>query len=59
MKKLLIIILICMPFLGYRQIVTEKNVKDWGYGEKKLKKAPKKVYVQGFFVNYQVLSSNS
>lgn len=59
MKKILIITLMCLPLFGYSQIITEKDVKDWGYGEKKLKKAPKKIYVKDFFVNYQVLSSNS
>ena len=59
MKKLLVLALLCLPFLGNSQIVNEKNVKDWGYGENKIKKAPKKIYVKDFFVNYQVLSSNS
>jgi hypothetical protein len=41
------------------QIVTDKNVHDQSYGEKKLKNAPKKIYLGQFFVNYQVLAASS
>ena len=41
------------------QIVTDKDLASPGYGEKKLKKAPKKVFINQFVVNYQVLSSSS
>jgi hypothetical protein len=41
------------------QIVTEKNLDDVGYGEKKLKKAPKKVFINQFLINYQILSSST
>jgi len=59
MKKLILLFILCIPLLTNAQLVTEKSLKDWGYGERKLKKAPKKIYLKNFSVNYQVLSSNS
>lgn len=43
-----------ISFVSFGQTLTEKNLTDNGYGEKKFKKAPKMVYVQSFKVNYQV-----
>lgn len=48
-----------LAFGAQAQLVTDKEIKSGGYGEKKMKKAPKKVYINRFFVNYQVLSSSS
>jgi hypothetical protein len=36
------------------QTLTEKDLSSNGYGEKKFKKAPKRLYIQSFKVNFQV-----
>ncbi|MEQ9439591.1 MAG: hypothetical protein RIG62_11115 [Cyclobacteriaceae bacterium] len=36
--------------------VSEKTLQKTGYGEKKMKKAPKKVFINSFFVNYQLVA---
>jgi hypothetical protein len=60
MKNLFITILLAVfTCAAQAQIVTEKNLRDVGYGEKKLKKAPKKVFINQFSVNYQILSSST
>ncbi len=60
MKKYYFTVLLAMLIcVAHGQIVTEKNLDNAGYGEKKLKKAPKKVFINQFFINYQVLSSSS
>lgn len=41
------------------QIVTEKNLRDGSYGEKKLSEAPKKIYLNQFAINHQVLASST
>jgi len=41
------------------QTITEKEIKVSGYGEKKLKKAPKKVYIANFKVYFHVIASGS
>lgn len=46
--------LLMFSVLSFGQTLTEKNMTDNGYGEKKFKKAPKKVYIQSFKVNFQV-----
>ena len=37
-------------------LVTDKSLRKNGYGEKKMKKAPKKVFINSFFVNYQLMA---
>jgi len=60
MKNLLTLLLfVCAVSLTNAQLVTDKDLKDSSYGEKKLKKAPKKVYINKFNVNYQVLASST
>jgi hypothetical protein len=59
MKKLLVILAILISTLSYGQLVTDKNTYNKSYGEKKLKDAPKKIYLNQFNVNYQVLAASS
>lgn len=60
MKKTIYLFLLCaFSLVSHAQLVTEKNLKDWGYGEKKLQKAPKRIFINQFFVNYQLMSSSS
>ncbi len=60
MKKLIIVLSMLLAVsTSYSQLVTEKNLGSYGFGEKKIKKAPKRVYVNKFIVNYQVLSSGA
>ncbi len=59
MKKILLIAVLFSYSIANAQIVTEKNIRDGSYGAKKLSKAPKKIYLNQFFINYQVLASGS
>ncbi|MFT4834566.1 MAG: hypothetical protein ACI83W_000641 [Marinoscillum sp.] len=60
MKQIIFIILLgAFSFASQAQLITEKDLQDWGYGEKKLENAPKRVFVNHFFVNYQLMSSSS
>ncbi|HNP19699.1 MAG TPA: hypothetical protein PKL31_14775 [Fulvivirga sp.] len=59
MKKLILIAALFAFTMANGQLVTEKNLRDGSYGEKKLKKAPKKIYLNQFFINYQVLASST
>mgnify|MGYP001087814921 CR=1 FL=1 len=36
--------------------ITAKSFQKSGYGEKKMKKAPQKVFINSFFVNYQLVA---
>lgn len=58
--KNLILITLAAFFVGnsWGQDLTE-NLKDFGYGGKKLKNAPKEIYIHQFLVNYQMTSSGS
>ncbi|TXE11196.1 hypothetical protein [Algoriphagus aquimarinus] len=59
MKNYLLILAFFFCTMVQGQIVTSKNVSDNSYGEKKLKDAPKKVYLNQFFVNYQLIAASS
>lgn len=59
MKNYLLILTFFVCSLAQGQIVTDKNIKDNSYGEKKLKDAPKKIYLNQFSVNYQLVAASS
>lgn len=59
MKNSLLILAFFVCMVANGQIVTEKNISDNSYGEKKLKSAPKKIFLNQFFVNYQMLAASS
>ena len=59
MKNYLLILSFLVCTLAQAQIVTDKNISDNSYGEKKLKDAPKKIYLNQFFVNYQLVAASS
>lgn len=59
MKNALFILSFFVFTMAQGQIVTDKNISDNSYGEKKLKDAPKKVYLNQFFVNYQLIAASS
>lgn len=59
MKNYLLILAFLVCTLAQAQIVTDKNISDNSYGEKKLKDAPKKIYLNQFFVNYQLVAASS
>lgn len=51
--KLLIILFVTLP--AFSQSISEVKLKNNGWAEKAFAKAPKKVYVHSFVVNYQIL----
>lgn len=53
MKKLLLLTFICLPLLLSAQVLTKKDLKDRSYGANKLKKAPKEIYINSFYIDYQ------
>jgi len=59
MKKIILTVAILAMICGsaLAQSVTEKEVKISGYGEKKLRKAPRKVYIANFRVYFHVIAS--
>ncbi|WP_339866631.1 hypothetical protein [uncultured Algoriphagus sp.] len=59
MKNTLLILAFFICILAHGQIVTSKNTSDNSYGEKKLKDAPKQIYLNQFFVNYQLIAASS
>ena len=59
MKNALLILAFFVFTMAQGQIVTDKNISDNSYGEKKLKDAPKKVYLNQFVVNYQLVAASS
>lgn len=59
MKRMCLLLALLLPLVMSAQIVTEKSIKDYSYGEKKLRKAPKKLYIKEFYINYQVLASET
>lgn len=59
MKNYLLILTLFVCTLAQGQIVTDKNIRDNSYGEKKLKDAPKKIYLNQFLVNYQLVAASS
>ena len=60
MKTYLVISLILLGALNmFSQTIDGKHINDFGcYGEKKLNKAPKKIYISSFKVFYQVYISD-
>ncbi len=52
------LILLGVSTLSAQQL-EELEIKSNGYGEKKLKKAPKKIYVAEFEINYQLMANFS
>jgi hypothetical protein len=59
MKNYLLTLAFFVCTLVQGQIVTDKNISDNSYGEKKLKDAPRKIYLNQFFVNYQMVAASS
>ncbi|MEQ8244571.1 hypothetical protein [Fulvivirga sp.] len=59
MKQSLIMLALLTYSLANGQIVTEKNLRDASYGEKKLSEAPKKIYLNQFAINYRELASST
>ncbi|MBL0766383.1 hypothetical protein [Marivirga atlantica] len=59
MKKLIILILVCTPFMLSAQVLTKKDLKDRSYGAKKLKKAPREIYINSFYIDYQTYKAVS
>lgn len=60
MKSLFTLLMMTLAIsISSGQIVTDKNLGSFGYGEKKMKKAPMEVFVHRFSVHYQVLSSGA
>ena len=61
MKK--IILLSSIVLLGTisqaQKIIEKEDIKFGGYGKKKLKKVPKKIYIKGFFINHQVVAGQT
>ena len=59
MKNTLLIFAFFVCTIANGQLVTSKNLSDNSYGEKKLKDAPKKIYLNQFFINYQLIAASS
>lgn len=59
MKQSLIMLALLTYSLANGQIVTEKNLRDASYGEKKLSEAPKNIYLNQFAINYRELASST
>jgi hypothetical protein len=59
MKNTLLIFAFFVCTIANGQLVTSKNLSDNSYGEKKLKDAPKKIYLNQFNVNYQLIAASS
>ncbi len=57
MRIVLILLSLCLAFPALSQSLTEKEIKVVGYGEKKFKKAPKKVFIVGFDLYFQMTAS--
>nr|WKN38811.1 hypothetical protein K4G66_08855 [Tunicatimonas sp. TK19036] len=60
MKKIImsvaLLALLAFTTAPVEPLVSEKSLQKAGYGEKKMKKAPKKVFINSFFVNYQLVA---
>ncbi len=59
MKNAVFILVMLLSNLAYGQIITSKNISDNSYGAKKMKSAPKKIFLNQFTVNYQLLGASS
>ncbi len=52
----MLLVLAAFTMAPVEPLITEKSLSKSGYGEKKMKKAPKKVFINSFFVNYQLIA---
>lgn len=59
MRKILSVVVFLMCFTFQAQELSQLNFKNEGYTQKKFNKTEKKIYIQHFFVNYQVMMSAS
>ena len=59
MKNYFVILSFFVCTLAQGQLITDKNISDNSYGKKKMKDAPKKIYLNQFFVNYQLVAASS
>ena len=59
MKQIIPFLLMLIVTASFGQELSEKQMKITGYGEKKLKKAPRKVYIANFNVYFHVIASAS
>ncbi len=58
-KPFLLILMLTIGLTSYGQKVGEMDMKNSGFGQKKMSKAPKKVYISEFNINYQLAYSQT
>ncbi len=59
MKKIILTLLLSIPFIVNAQIISEKDVKITESGAKKLQDSPKKIYFREFTIGYQYIIESS
>lgn len=58
-KTFLLILMLTIGLTSYGQKVGKIDMKNGGFGQKKMSKAPKKVYISEFNINYQLAYSQT